>query len=198
MLPPNRKIILSDVDECLARTTEAALREAELWYMLPIHSLKLEDVTEYSMEKPIQAAMAVLGVERSIEEVQAFLHARCWDSGAFYLYLKSYTQHLMILRNNLSIGGKVHLLTARPKSVLDATERWLGRVGLADRTSLHMEVRAPEERAALVDGLGPEVIYDDNPANLVPLIGRPGIELVVPTRPWNADAPAGMTRKEIQ
>jgi uncharacterized HAD superfamily protein len=81
-------------------------------------------------------------------------------------------------------GYRLHIVTARPQAVRNATRRWLARHGVSNYVSSIECVDRPQDKLAVVRELGCDTFVEDN-FNTAETLGQAGVRSYLLDAPYN-------------
>lgn len=129
-LDPTSTILVSDIDECLARTTDALISFVwDTWGVLvpysAIYQFRVYDpvydyIQRYALNPP------------TMEQFEAAVRAACWNNPQFYRGIQPYYVYAAALHRFKLDGGTVRFATHRGKVLESVTHEWLGRWGFGN------------------------------------------------------------------
>jgi len=126
-LDPKVDSLVSDIDGCVANVLEQlqlyVWEKYRFWFTEEI-------ITDFTLEGPLLAAMASSGVKgapQEFDQMRAELYASVWSVPYWMETARPYFVYWAALRKWRHAGGRLLFATARPPTVVMATQNWLRR-----------------------------------------------------------------------
>jgi hypothetical protein len=209
MFHPDKHIVVSDLDGCLVNIYQEL--QKHLWDLYSVW-VPQEAITDYRVDGPIwryltenRPRTVFLPKETlkapSKPELEKVLNT-FWAEPKGYVQAKPYHMYWQALLDWYWAGGQIKFITARPKSVHEATVSWLLSWGLMmgpdvlERNVTFTE-KGPhdsgKERAQFIESLsgsGKDVVFlDDRRETCEEVASTPigrSTTIILTKRPWNA------------
>jgi len=214
-LDPRTDIIVSDIDGCVANVLEQlqiyVWEKYRFWFTEEI-------ITDFTLEGPLLEAMAASGIKgapQDFQQMRSELYSSVWSVPYWMENARPYFLYWDALRNWRQAGGRLVFATARPKTVVGATLRWLFRwdlistdkdVAFSFQVSEDTgEVKADTCRREL--RTGQNVYFVEDKASACTAASEylatwpkllPNFQPLLIARPWNAHATSVMRLSELE